>query len=174
MDGRLRGAGGDYVVRPLRPDEWRELRALRLRALADAPEAFGTTLAEAEAQPDTFWQQRASGDDGVVIVAEVEARLVGMAWGRPADMDEPAADLYSMWIEPTARGTGVAAAIVEAVVRWASGEGFRLVGLGVTTFNARAIALYERLGFVDTGSRFPLRDGSDLETQLMVRTLEEG
>lgn len=36
-------------VRPVRPEEWRELRALRLRALADSPEAFARTVAEREA-----------------------------------------------------------------------------------------------------------------------------
>ena len=63
-------AGTGYLVRRLRPDEWRELRALRLRALADAPEAFGATLAEAEADPDAAWQLRAGSDDRVVVVAE--------------------------------------------------------------------------------------------------------
>jgi ribosomal protein S18 acetylase RimI-like enzyme len=162
---------GEYHIRRLRPDEWRELRALRLRALADAPDAFGATLAEAEGEPDAAWQLRAGSADRVVVVAERDGRLVGMASGGRAPVDETAAGLYSMWVEPGARGTGVAGAIVAAVVEWAREAGYPVLGLGVTTTNARAIALYRRLGFVDSGRRFPLRDGSDLEIQIMVRTL---
>jgi ribosomal protein S18 acetylase RimI-like enzyme len=170
-DAQSHKAGSDYLVRRLRPEEWRELRALRLRALADAPDAFGATLAEEETEPDASWQHRASTPDRVVIVAEVAGRLVGMASGGRAPTDEPAAGLYSMWVEPAVRGTVVASAIVAAVVEWAHEAGFAVLGLGVTTSNARAIAFYERLAFVDTGQRFPLRDGSELEIEIMIRAL---
>jgi GNAT superfamily N-acetyltransferase len=106
-----------------------------------------------------------------VVVAEHEGRLVGMASGGRAPVAEEAAGLYSMWVEPAARGTGVAAAIVGAVAAWAAERGYAVLGLGVTTGNARAIALYERLGFRDTGDRFPLRPGSDLVIQIMARPL---
>ena len=170
-DSRLRRAGSDYVVRRLMPVEWRELRALRLRALADAPDAFGATLADAEAEPDAAWQERASPADGVVIVAEVAGRLVGMALGGRSQFDKSAAHLSAMWVEPASRGTGVAAAIVAAMVEWAREATYPTIGLGVTTTNARAIALYERLGFVDTGFRFNPHGRSDLVMQAMVRRL---
>jgi ribosomal protein S18 acetylase RimI-like enzyme len=160
-----------FVVRRLRPDEWRELRALRLRALADAPDAFGATLADAEAEPDDEWQTRAGSSDRVTIVAEVAGRLVGMAGGGAAPMEESTAGLHGMWVEPASRGTGIADALVAAVTDWARETGYRNLGLGVTTSNLRAIAFYERLGFMDTGMRFPLREGSALEIQIMARTL---
>jgi ribosomal protein S18 acetylase RimI-like enzyme len=97
--------------------------------------------------------------------------LVGLASGGPAPVDERVAGLYSMWVEPEARGTGIAPAIVAAIVDWAREGGYPVLGLGVTTSNARAIALYERLGFVDIGQRFPLREGTDLEIQIMTLAL---
>lgn len=45
------------------------------------------------------------------------------------------------------------------------------MGLGVTTGNAPAIALYERLGFTDNGERHPLRDDQYLTIQIMVTAL---
>ena len=170
-DPRSSSARSGYLVRRLRADEWRELRALRLRALADAPDAFGATLAEEEAEPDVSWQRRAGSGDRVTVVAEDDGRLLGMASGGRAPTDEPAAGLYAMWVEPAARGTGIAEAIVAAVVEWAREAGYPVLGLGVTTTNARAIALYERLGFVDGGQRHPLRNGSELEIQIMVLPL---
>jgi hypothetical protein len=46
-------------VRPLRPDEGLIYRNVRLRALSDAPAAFGQTLGEAENRSDAGWIQRA-------------------------------------------------------------------------------------------------------------------
>ena len=168
--GAAEGRAG-FVVRRLRPDEWRELRELRLRALADAPDAFGTTLEEDAQRPDAAWQSWAANRERVVIVAERDGRLVGMASGGRAPSLERAAGLYSMWVEPAARGTGTAAAIATAVVDWALENDYPAIGLGVTTGNARAIAFYERLAFRDTGERWPLRAGSELVIQIMVRQL---
>ena len=161
-------AGSGVRVRRVRPEEWPALRAIRLRALADAPDAFGATLADEAMDPDATWQQRAS--DRVSFVAELAGRFVGVAGVGPAPVEAPVAMLYAMWVEPEVRGTGVATAIVEAAVDWARDAGYPGLGLGVTTTNARAIAFYERLGFVDTGQRYPLRQGSRLDIQIMVRT----
>ncbi len=169
-DAPSHGARSDYLVRRLRPDEWRELRTLRLRALADAPDAFGASMAQVEIEPDASWQQQASTDDAVVFVVEVAGRLVGMASGGRAPRSEFAASLSKMWVEPAARGRGFAAAMVAAVDDWAREAGYQVLALGVTTSNSRAIALYERLGFVDTGRRFRPPARSDLEIALMRRT----
>ncbi|MGH3577586.1 MAG: hypothetical protein ACRDU0_08525, partial [Mycobacterium sp.] len=58
-------------IRTVRPDEAALLRDVRLRALADAPEAFPTTLDEALAYPDQVWQERAATLPGsVTFIAE--------------------------------------------------------------------------------------------------------
>ena len=44
-------------VRQIRADEGPRLRALRLRALADSPWAFGSTLAREAAFLDDVWQE---------------------------------------------------------------------------------------------------------------------
>ncbi len=69
----------------MRPDDWQAVKALRLRALADAPYAFAQTLAEAEAAPDSLWQrliqQNAEGKQSFGVVASEYNLLVGMAVG---------------------------------------------------------------------------------------------
>ena len=42
----------EITVRRVRAEEWERLRATRLRALADAPMAFGSTLADEQTRPD--------------------------------------------------------------------------------------------------------------------------
>jgi ribosomal protein S18 acetylase RimI-like enzyme len=55
-----------------------------------------------------------------------------------------------MWVDPAARGSGVAAALARAVVEWATAAG-RTTYLMVRSDNARAMAAYVRAGFVDLG-----------------------
>src|SRR5882724_11016768 len=92
-------------------------RDLRLRALADSPDAFGSTLAQEGVRPDTDWAHRlASSADARVnlpLVAEMRGELVGLAWGR-IDMSDPdVAALYQMWVAPTYRGRGVGRKLLE-------------------------------------------------------------
>jgi GNAT superfamily N-acetyltransferase len=144
-------------VRRLAADETALLRDLRLRALRDAPLAFGSTLAREEAFTPDVWATRAAagaaGDQQVVLVAEPEA---GLAMGRLDDEDPEVAGLYAMWVAPHARGTGAGRALVEAVIAWATERGARRLTTSVTEGTAGAAALYAAAGFADTGRREPL------------------
>jgi ribosomal protein S18 acetylase RimI-like enzyme len=156
-------------VRRVRPDEWEALRDLRLRALADAPDAFGATLAEGLARSDADWQTYADRPGEVAFVATTSDGFVGMARGGPAPGHPEAAALYGMWVAPEARGQGIGGALVDAVEAWAREVGYPGIGLGVTTTNEAAIRLYVAKGYVDTGDRMPLRDDTDLQIQIMAR-----
>jgi ribosomal protein S18 acetylase RimI-like enzyme len=161
-------------IRTIRPDEWRDLRDLRLRALADAPDAFGATLEEEAASTDDAWQHRADRPDGTMIVAvDDTGRFVAMGSGGPAPDTVDFAAIYGMWVDPSARGQGIGQGIIRALADWARSAGYREIGLGVTIGNEAATALYERLGFRDVGLRYPLRDGTDLVIQVMTTSLED-
>ena len=154
-------------VRRLRPDEWQAFRDIRLRALADSPDAFGATLDDASSRTDAEWQARAEQSDGAIFVVDGPAGFVAMASGGPAPNVPDSAAIFGMWVDPSARREGLGTALIEAVKAWAIETGYPRLGLGVTTTNAPAIALYERLGFVDIGDRYPLREGTDLVIQIM-------
>lgn len=161
-------------IRTIRPDEWPALKAIRLRALRDAPDAFGATFDAESASADEDWQRRADRPDGTMVVAvDDDGRFVGMGSGGPAPEAFGFAAIYGMWVAPEARGQRVGEGIIRAVARWAIDQGYEGIGLGVTTGNEPAIRLYERLGFTDTGERFPLREGTDLTIQVMATSLAE-
>jgi len=159
-------------IRSVRPEEWREFRALRLRALADAPDAFGSTLAREAAEPEDSWRRRWLDPLAVTLVADQNGHLVGMAFGRPTRDYPGIAGLFGMWVEPIARRHGIGGALVGRVADWARSMGYQQMELGVTTTNEPAVAFYEKLGFVDTGERRALRDESDLTFQVMIATLD--
>jgi hypothetical protein len=54
-------ATAGFAIRPTVLEDWPVLKAVRLAALAEAPMAFGVSLAEALANPDQQWRDRAAG-----------------------------------------------------------------------------------------------------------------
>ena len=78
-------------VERLRTGAGERLRSVRLRALQDAPDAFGTTYAEAAAEPLESWeaQVRELG----IFVAMAGGGDVGLIRGAPHD-EIPARDSF--------------------------------------------------------------------------------
>jgi ribosomal protein S18 acetylase RimI-like enzyme len=137
-------------VERMRPSEWRRVRAIRLRALADTPDAFGSTLNDELNIPDERWSSRLAAPDAATFIAVRDDHDVGLVVGAPIDGD---AGLFSMWVAPEARGEGVGDALVRAVIGWATDRGHERIVLGVGDFNQSAIDLYKRSGFEPTGRR---------------------
>jgi GNAT superfamily N-acetyltransferase len=143
----------ELLLRRLAPADWAAFREIRLAALRDAPEAFGSTQAEAQTLEEQEWRRRL--EQRAVFIAEVASQRVGLAAGIGADQPGEA-ELISMWVTPAWRGQGVGDRLVEAVLSWAAGEGFTSVRLWVAQGNARAERLYARLGFAATGRLQPM------------------
>ncbi|HEX6748857.1 MAG TPA: GNAT family N-acetyltransferase [Longimicrobium sp.] len=159
------------AIRRLRADEWRAYRDLRLRALGDSPDAFASVLETQRVRPDSDWQDRlaagAASPAQLPLVAEEGDALVGLVWGVIDPPNTGTAHVIQMWVAPEARGRGVGAMLLDAVVAWARDAGARGVMLDVTCGDSPARRLYERAGFVPAGDPEPLRAGSDLLAQPM-------
>ena len=87
--------------------EWEAWRELRLEALAEAPYAFGSTLAEARERDETGWR---AGFPTEGKGANFVGRVDGVAAGMCAVFllaNDPVGEplLVSMWLAPAARGT---------------------------------------------------------------------
>jgi GNAT superfamily N-acetyltransferase len=151
------------AVRAIRTGEGPRLRELRLRAMADAPGAFGSTPEHEEQLSDDHWSALADGGDenGVYVAIDDEA-WIGMAAGRWFERERGIVQLWGMWVEPDRRGERIGERLVGSVRGWATTHGARFMRLGVMDASP-AIPFYERLGFVLTGEIKPLtRDPSVL------------
>ncbi|MBX7232796.1 MAG: GNAT family N-acetyltransferase [Caldilineales bacterium] len=152
------------AVRPFAPHEWSIYRELRLRALADAPDAFGSTLAAEQERADEDWAGRLAAADesgrDLPLVAEMDGEPVGLGWGRIEADHLGVAHLYQMWVAPGSRNLGVGRMLLEAVIAWAKEKNARYLDLGVTYRESSAMRLYRRAGFEPAGDPEPLRPGS--------------
>ncbi|MFE2410219.1 GNAT family N-acetyltransferase [Kitasatospora sp. NPDC059408] len=147
-------------LRILSSDDWPVFRELRLAALAEAPYAFGSTLADWQGPGDheDRWRSRLEIPGALDLVAVLDGTPVAMASGVPADEDPTAAELISMWVAPQARGRGAGDLLITEIATWAAAQGCTTLKLAVTPHNDAAIALYRRHAFADTDELGDLLD----------------
>jgi GNAT superfamily N-acetyltransferase len=164
-------------IRNFAPQEWEIYKQLRLRALAESPEAFGSTLAKEQFRSEAEWSSRLlegqDSDWNYPVVAEVNQKPGGLAWGR-IEQDNPAlANLYQMWVAPEYRGLGAGQMLLQAVIAWARARNACCLELGVTVRDSPAMRLYTRAGFKPVGDPQQLRPGSEFFEQRMRLQLRE-
>jgi GNAT superfamily N-acetyltransferase len=134
-------------VQAIGPDDWKAWRELRLAALSDAPDAFGSQYADWVDAPEERWRERLSVTGAYQVIASIDGTPAGMAGGFLA---EDGAELVSMWVAPAGRGKGVGNALMTAIEDWARSNGATTLGLSVVPGNDPAHNLYLRHGYVDT------------------------
>ena len=158
-------------VRTIAPHEWSTYRDLRLRALADSSDAFGRTLPEEQDRSDAEWSNRlatgANSSWNLPLVAEVDGKPIGLAWGRIEESKPDVANLYQMWVAPSHRRLGAGQMLLEAVIAWARARNVCYLDLGVTCGDSPARRLYARADFEPVGEPQRFRSGSELLGQQM-------
>lgn len=157
----------DITVRTLTEDEWEQYRAVRLSALEESPEAFAATIEEERGYDEELWRDRMRRSRR--LVAEREGEAVGVAsLGRHSE-NERVAELFGLWVAPTARGAGVASQLVQAGADVARAQRSTHLAYWVSTENGRAVAFASGFGFRPTDSRRPMRvRASDAEEEIAM------
>ena len=164
------------TVRRVTEDDWMLLRTVRREMLADTPQAYLETVADADARSEADWQFRAlrgsSGPTDLALAADdpaVPDRWVGYL---ACFVDAPGqGHVVSVYVAPSHRGTGLAGQMIDGVVGWARGEAaLNRLHLHVHEDNSRARAFYRRYGFTETGGGFPY-DLDPTKTELEMALL---
>jgi GNAT superfamily N-acetyltransferase len=157
-------------VRTFDVTEWQEYRDMRLLALQDSPDAFGSTFEGSRIIPDKDWMIRlecVTPESDFPAKATLDGEFAGLAWGRIEPSNLAVAYLYQMWVPSEYRSMGVGKALLLAVLDWSKSQGVEVLKLGVTCGDSPARKLYESQGFVAVGGVEPLRPGSEVSVQNM-------
>jgi ribosomal protein S18 acetylase RimI-like enzyme len=157
------------IIKPVTPLNAFIFKAVRLRALQDAPHAFGSTYAKESQFADSEWLarvQRMNGESGAGFLAIDGETTCGIAGAFLDQNDATRAHLISMWTASTHRQQGIGRLLVKEVLSWAHRRNARTLLLMVTSNNKPAIRFYERLGFSRTGRTEPYPNDQALEYEM--------
>lgn len=116
------------------------LETMTVAQFPDWPDRAASVLADL-LQRDTHRFLVAADDEGRVVGVVsglLELRMPGPAWSGVV------AQANDMWVEPEARGQGVARALMDEIVAWARHSGAGKIKLHSTPMAVRA---YESMGF---------------------------
>lgn len=162
----------------LGPDDWPELKRIRLEALQREPAAFSSTFAEWVARPDEDWVRRLRLPGSITLVARSEGQAIGMAGAiLGGDGERDVAVIVGMYVNDRHRGRGVGRALLLALLDEIAGSPeIATIRLWVTPTQQAARRLYASLGFrdVDNPDRGTLEGPGAHEEIAMERPTDQG
>ena len=162
---------GKVHVRPARPEDEESLRALD-RAAWDSSAVFPSVLARLGS--DAFFSPDHDAD--AHLVAELDGAVAGyvrLSPATPLPESSHVLQVNGLAVAPSARGHGIAAALLAATEDRAREQGAAKVTLRVLGTNGVARRVYERAGYVVEGvlrGEFRI-NGEDVDDYLMARHL---
>ena len=136
-------------VELIEPNDWQRLRAIRLQALTESGHAFGGTLEAESIEDETAWRAKFEKND--FLIASVDGVDGAMMYIEVLNGDFGATCwIGGCWSDPRFRGKGLMRAMFTYIDE--QEKDWKIQGLGVWTDNYKAIAAYEKLGFVKMGA----------------------
>ena len=161
-------------------DDADEFRRLRLRALKEHADAFGSSYETESAAPIEATAERlrrnAEAEDSFTLGAYWGSRLVGMVgfYQEAREKTRHRGSIWGMYVPSEEQGKGVGRALLTRAIELARAlPGLEQVELQVVTRNTRAVGLYSSLGFETYGTepRALFVDGEYLDEEHMVLLL---
>jgi len=153
-------------------NDFDRLRALRLAALKDTPDAFGAKYEDEVEKPILEWQDRLKNTNWCFVVAD--GVDVGLLAVDRAEKDRNSdCWLSSWWIHQDHRGSGIPKLMLNWLEQLCIEKKWEKIGLGVWPDNLRAISAYKKLGFTEAEKLLPSRSIPGLMYLAMYRNVGE-
>ena len=172
-----------FSIRQATADDFEAWWDLRKRCLAEHPDAFGSTLADAlatsiDAARRRFTDTSIAGDNALFIAVGASGNLAGTAgdYRESGGKSEHRMGIWGMYVAPEARGLNVGVRLMNAAIAYAgSVAGVLQVELAVASHNVGARRLYDKMGFRQFGThpRALLLEGRAIDEDLMVLMLDD-
>lgn len=137
-----------FEIRPLQPEDWDRVRTIYEQGIATGDATF-----ETEAPEWLVWDRNHLA--ACRFVAERDGHIAG--WAALAPVSERC--VYggvaevSLYVAEDARGGGIGAILLAALVESSEGEGMWTLQAGVFPENEASIRIHERAGFRRVGRR---------------------
>lgn len=143
------------MIRRLVEEDAEDYLALRLEALQNSPESFGSTYEEEKDQLADKYKTRFQSQESFTFGAFEDDLLVGIITlvKEPRIKLRHRTSIVAMYVSPSKRGFGLGKALMDEAIRTAKElEGVEQIYLTVVTTNKSAKNLYTSLGFETFGT----------------------
>ena len=165
-----------YKIVYLTPNDWQKAKSIRLEALQNAPQAFGSSYAKEAAFPIEKWQSRLIPYSNElkswsVYAEDEEGNIVGMVGAYVPEDNVP--NIVSMYVSPKARGRGVGSMLVDEVIKQIRlHKEFNVAKLIVNQVQTDAVGLYKKFSFkVVEECKEKMGDGQEYSAFIMERNI---
>lgn len=164
-------------IRVVTLDDFDSYWALRLRALKQEPESFGSSYEEAVQRPRADIEKMIVNSNGAFVLGAFAPELVGVVgmFRAPGAKEKHKGGIWGMYVAPEFRGQGLGRALMnEAIARARTIPEVEELRLSVVTTNETAYKLYRSLGFTEYGlePRALKLDDKYLDEYMMVLRLD--
>ena len=142
------------LIRVLTESDASEFRALRLRALREEPESFGSAEEEFASIPLDEVAKRLTSDDHAFVIGALAPALIGVVGfrRREAAKRRHKGIIWGVYVAPEHRGQGVARSLMRAAIARATAlPELEYLSLSVGLRNEAARNFYLSLGFSSYG-----------------------
>jgi ribosomal protein S18 acetylase RimI-like enzyme len=129
------------------------VRAMIWKAIVASPTLVTLDGIETMQQYENhYWRSWQDHPDPVFVAIDATGHKLGAITIKPNDTDEPVSGWrIGIGVEAFARGQGIGKRLIEISIAFALVKNAMYVNLFVDPMNNQAIALYQRLGFVEVG-----------------------
>src|SRR5579871_4804684 len=144
------------IIKILNPDDvfWKDYKELRLQALFEEPQAFGSSYADESIKSDEEWKKRLEnykkGEHNWMFFAQVDKKLVGMlgAFQDATDIEKREATIIAMFVIEEYRGKGIAKMLMQRILQELAIKKMAKVKINLNVDQTIALKMYEKFGFV--------------------------
>lgn len=173
MNGALKGPGEPDDVSRLQvrldwvtPADWKELRSVRLRALADAPKAFASEHSREVDWLEKDW--RSAIQQGQWVVARTAQGVIGVARSSQDPESPERRYIEAVWVAPEFRRLGIGRRLVRGLIDRERKSGIKEILLWVLDSNVCARRFYFGMGFRSTGRIQPVPGRENTTEELLA------
>ena len=143
-----------HSIQLLSPEQWKIFKEIRLEALRNSPNSFGSSYEIEFFFTQNDWVNKLRNTKNLHLVALSENfKPVGLIILKPF---KEQVGIFAMYVNPTFRGRGIASELIHAAIEYAIKNKNSEIILDVYDQNSSAIELYKRKGFIFTGVKSTL------------------
>lgn len=141
----------NFIIKQLTAEDWKIWKELRLEALKNSPESFGSSYEEESNWHDLDFQNSLTKSD--IFGVFVDDSLVSCAgfYCLTLAKTKHRGVIWGMYTRPEYRGQGIAGALIQTIIRHAKSHVAQL-HLTCVTSNLGAVAFYREHGFKTYGT----------------------